>query len=84
MKLTFGKHKGKTVAWIKKNDENYYNWGLENIPNIFNKPKKEKKEKEIELSEEPIKKIHDFNYNFIWHDSYPKDMHERMLKHWNK
>ena len=29
--LTFGKYKGKDINWIIQNDQNYYNWCVENI-----------------------------------------------------
>ena len=80
MKLTFGKYKDKTITWVKNNDPNYYEWGCVNIPDIFNKPKKPKKEKEVILSDEPILLNMEFNKGFKWHDSYPKDMTERMYK----
>lgn len=30
-KLTFGKHRGRTIEWIEKSDPNYLNWARENI-----------------------------------------------------
>lgn len=31
----FGKHKGKTVAWIQKNDWRYFEWAKANAPGMF-------------------------------------------------
>jgi hypothetical protein len=31
----FGKHKGKTAAWIMKNDWRYMDWAKLNVPNLF-------------------------------------------------
>jgi len=31
----FGKHKGKTKAWIQKNDWRYLEWAKLNVPNLF-------------------------------------------------
>lgn len=29
--MNFGKYKTKTMAWVQENDENYFEWCLENI-----------------------------------------------------
>lgn len=29
--MTFGKHKGKPMKWVKENDSNYWEWAMENI-----------------------------------------------------
>lgn len=29
--MTFGKHKGKSIEWVKTNDKWYYNWACENV-----------------------------------------------------
>lgn len=29
-KILFGKHRNKTLSWVKKNDKNYFRWMLEN------------------------------------------------------
>jgi len=31
----FGKHKGKTVSWIQKNDWRYFEWAKANAPGMF-------------------------------------------------
>jgi hypothetical protein len=31
----FGKHKGKTRAWIQQNDWRYLEWAKLNVPNLF-------------------------------------------------
>lgn len=33
--VKFGKHKGKTVEYIKTYDFSYYNWALQNAPEMF-------------------------------------------------
>ena len=34
-KAKFGKHKGKTVAWIQKFDWRYFEWAKANAPGMF-------------------------------------------------
>lgn len=29
-KILFGKHRNKTISWVKKNDKGYFKWLLEN------------------------------------------------------
>lgn len=84
MKLKFGKYKDKTIAWVKKNDTNYYEWGCINIPDIFVTKPKVKKIKEVVLSEEIVDVNCNFNYDFKWHESYPEDMTDRMYKWFRK
>lgn len=85
MKLTFGKYNGKTISWVKKNDPDYYQWGCDKMPDIFNKKiDKPKKEKEVILSEEIVERNLNFNYDFKWHDSYPEDMTDRIYKWFTK
>ena len=55
----YGKHTGKSVAWVNDNDPSYLIWVKENAPNLLkDKPKKveEKCEpKKVEFRNEPIK-----------------------------
>jgi len=33
--LKFGKHKGKTIEYVEKNDPSYIDWALKNAPNLL-------------------------------------------------
>lgn len=35
----FGKHAGKTYAWVEKNAPSYLRWAEENAPNLLKAPK---------------------------------------------
>jgi hypothetical protein len=32
--MKFGKYRGKPLKWVKENDEGYWNWAIDNIPNF--------------------------------------------------
>jgi hypothetical protein len=36
-KITFGKYKGKSIDWIRQNDDKYIDWCLDNIKGFENK-----------------------------------------------
>jgi len=37
--IEFGKHKGRTIEWVKKHDIQYYKWCIKNRPSILTKLK---------------------------------------------
>jgi hypothetical protein len=56
----YGKHKGKSVAWVDDNDPSYLIWVQENAPNLLkDTPKKVEPKpaepKKVEFRKEPIK-----------------------------
>jgi len=77
----YGKHTGKSVAWVNDNDPSYLIWVKENAPNLLkDKPKKveEKCEpKKVEFRNEPIKTMVP-NMNF-W-DEGPHELSLPYLK----
>lgn len=37
-KFRFGKHAGKTYAWVEENDPSYIDWAKNNAPNLLKAP----------------------------------------------
>ena len=37
-KFRFGKHAGKTYAWVEENDPSYIDWAKKNAPNMLKEP----------------------------------------------
>ena len=38
--LRSGKYAGKSIGWLKTNNQNYLNWAMENQPNMLKELKK--------------------------------------------
>ena len=38
--LRSGKYAGKSIGWLKSNNQNYLNWAMENQPNMLKELKK--------------------------------------------
>ena len=54
--LKSGKYAGKSIGWLKSNNQNYLNWVMENQPNMLKELKKI----------EPKKTEKKYEKKFIW------------------